>query len=237
MLDAITSTQIAMLQDQLKLQSISQNVSNMQTPGYKRQLIDNSTFDEHIQAHMSSVGQNMQLSTQHIQGAVVQSRIPTELALSGDGYFEVQTDEGLFYTRRGDFHINQHGELVTVNGARLLGKSGVLNLEDNAFTIDHKGGVFIDNHQVEQLNIVQFSNPDELNYQGMGLYQSTESPRPADPNTHVLQGYLEQSNVKSMDEMMEMVKTSRHFEASQRVMRAADNLLSTAINQLGEGNV
>ena len=237
MLDAITATQVAMLQDQLRLQSINQNVSNMQTPGYKRQLIDSPGFDEQLQAQMTTVSQRMALSTQNVQGTFVQSRLPNELALSGDGYFEVQTDEGIFYTRRGDFHVNEHGELVTATGARLLGKAGVLRVDDNAFTISTNGGLFIDNHPVDQLNIVQFANPDDLNYQGQGLYQSQEAPIPANNATHVLQGYLEQSNVKSIDEMMEMVKTSRHFEATQRVMRTADGLLSTAIKQLGDGNV
>lgn len=237
MLDAITASQVAMLQDQLRLQSISQNVSNMQTPGYKRQLIENVGFDEQLQAQMASVGEQMQLSNQTVQGAFVQSRNPHELALAGDGYFEVQTDEGIFYTRRGDFHVNDQGEIVTATGARLLGKSGVLRVDDNAYTIDSSGSVFIDNQKVDQVNVVQFTHPHGLNYQGEGLYESHESAVPAESTTRVLQGYLEQSNVKSIDEMMEMVKTSRHFESSQRVMRAADGLLSAAINQLGEGNV
>lgn len=237
MLDAITATQVAMLQDQLRLQSINQNVSNMKTPGYKRQLIDSAGFDEQLHARMESVSQAMTLSTQHVQGSLVQSRLPQELALAGEGYFEVQTEHGIAYTRRGDFHVNEHGELATATGARLLGKAGVLRVNDNAFTIDARGNLLIDHHVVDQVNIVQFSNPQTLTYQGQGLYESRHAPMPATPATHVLQGYLEQSNVKSMDEMMEMVKTSRHFEASQRVMRAADGLLSTAIKQLGEGNV
>lgn len=237
MLDAITTTQVAMLQDQLRLQSISQNVSNMQTPGYKRQLIDSPGFDEQVNAQMATVSQRMQLSTQNIQGTFVQSRLPNELALAGDGYFEVQTDEGVFYTRRGDFHVNEHGELATATGARLLGKGGILRVDDNPFTIDSSGTVFIDNNKVDQVSVVHFSHPEALNYQGNGLYESQEAPISAGNATHVLQGYLEQSNVKSVDEMMDMVKTSRHFEASQRVMRTADGLLSTAINQLGEGNV
>ena len=230
MLDAITATQVAMLQDQLRLQSISQNTSNMQTPGYKRQLIDSMGFDEQIHAQMNLVTENR-------QGTLVQSGLPNELALSGDGYFEVQTDNGIFYTRRGDFHVNENGELVTVTGAKLLGKGGILRVNDNPYHIDVHGGLFIDNRLVDQINIVQFSKPETLHYQGQGLYHSVEVPRQATNTTHVRQGYLEQSNVTSIDEMMEMVKTSRHFEASQRIMRTADDLLSFAIQQLGEGNV
>lgn len=237
MLDAITATQVAMLQDQLRLQSISQNVTNMQTPGYKRQLIESPGFDEQFQAQMATVSQQIQLSTQNVQGTFVQSQHPNEMALAGEGYFEVQTDNGVFYTRRGDFHVNEQGELTTATGARLLGKGGSLRVDDNAFTIDSNGWLFVDNHKVDQINIVQFAHPEQLRYQGQGLFESEEMPMPANSTTHVLQGHLEQSNVKSIDEIMEMVKTSRHFEAAQRVMRTADGLLSTAINQLGEGNV
>jgi len=233
MLDAISATQVAMLQDQLKLQSISHNVSNMQTPGYKRQLIENIQFDEHFQAQMSTVSQQMQLSTQAVQGTFVQSQNPTEMALAGEGYFEIQTDNGVFYTRRGDFHVNEQGQLATATGGILLGKGGPLHVDDNVFTIDANGWVFVDNHKIDQLNLVKFEHPEQLRYQGQGLFESEEIPIPTEGTTRLLQGHLEQSNVKSIDEMMEMTKTARHFEASQRVMRIADGLLSTAINQLG----
>ena len=237
MLDAITATQVAMLQDQMRLQSINQNVANMQTPGYKRQLLESTGIDNHFQAQMAAVEQQMQRATQPLQGTVIQSNRPNELALTGDGFFEVQTDQGIFYTRRGDFQVNGQGELTTATGARLLGKGGAIRVDDNAFTVDINGNLFIGQRKIDQLNIVQFTHPEQLNYQGQGLYTTQEAPQPADSSTHVLQGSLEQSNVKSIDEMMNMIKTARHFESSQRVMRTADQLLSTAINQLGEGNV
>lgn len=237
MLDAITATQVAMLQDQLRLQSISQNVSNMQTPGYKRQLLDSTGFDEQFHAQMQNVSQQMHLSTQQVQGTVLQSQHAGDLALSGPGFFEVQAGDKTFYTRRGDFHVNEKGELATPTGAVLLGENGAIHVEDNAFSIDKSGSVFIDNRKVDQIQRVQFEHPEQLSALGHGLYESQESPQPVDSSTQVLQGHLEQSNVKSVDEMMEMVKTSRHYEGSARVMRTADSLLSTAINQLGEGNV
>lgn len=237
MLDAISATQVAMLQDQLRLQSISQNVSNMQTPGYKRQIIETGGFDEQFQTKMQVVSQQMQVSIQQVQGTFTQTKRPAELAISGEGYFEVQNEEGVFYTRRGDFHITDQGELATATGALLLGTAGAIRVEDNEFTIDRTGNVFVDKQKVDQIKMVQFSHPQQLNYLGEGLFESMESPTPIDGKTQLLQGHLEQSNVKSIDEMMEMVKTSRHFEASQRIMRMADNLLSTAITQLGEGNV
>lgn len=237
MLDAITTTQVAMLQDQVKLQSISHNVANLQTPGYKRQLIEHTGFDEQLQANINSVSEQVQESTQMQQGAFVQSRHPSDLAISGDGYFEVQTDEGLFYTRRGDFHVDNEGTLSTPSGAKLRGQNGIIRVDDNPFTIDASGSIYINKQLTDRISIMQFSNKTALINQGHGLYQSQESPQAAEHTTRILQGFLEQSNVKSVDEMMEMVKTTRHFEATQRVMRTAHQMLSTAISSLGDDNV
>lgn len=237
MFDAITATQLAMDYDQLKLQSISQNISNMNTPGFKRQLVENAGFDTHLQANVNQVAQQLDQSHLKTQGVVNQTKNPTDLALSGEGYFQVQGEQGIFYTRRGDFQVNNQGELTTATGETVLGKGGVIKVDDHAFTVDAQGALFIDHHKVDQLNIVQFDQPQLLSYRGNGLYQGEESPIPVGANTKVHQGFIEQSNVKSIDEMMDMIKTSRHFEANQRVMRTADNLLATAINQLGEGNV
>jgi flagellar basal-body rod protein FlgF len=237
MFDAITATQLAMEFDQLKLQSISQNVSNMNTSGFKKQSVEHSEFDEQLQPQMTSVIQQVQHTQIKTQGTLTQTHNLNDLALTGDSYFQVQNDMGIFYTRRGDFQINNQGELCTATGETLLGKGGTIKVDESSFSVDAQGSLYIDHRKIDQLNIVQFNNPQSLNYVGNGLYQTDESPAPADGTTRVLQGFVEQSNVKSIDEMLDMVKISRHFEASQRVMRTADNLVATAINQLGEGNV
>ncbi len=237
MLDAISAAHVGMLQDEMRLQTINQNVSNMQTPGFKSLDINNLGFDEHIDANMNSIKQQMDLITEHRQGTLTESKRSSDLALSGPGFFQVQTPEGVFYMRRGDFHVNAEGELETPTGALLLGQSGVLHVDGHAYTIDHAGQVFIDNQKIDQINVVEFSHPETLTYQGEGLYHSEDAGMSANQSTQILQGYIEQSNVQSVDQMMEMIKTSRHFEISQRIMRTADGLLSSAIHELGEGNV
>ncbi|ARG96970.1 flagellar hook-basal body protein [Legionella micdadei] len=237
LIDALGAAQIAMLQDQMRLQSINQNITNMQTPGYKRQLLESTEFASLLDAEIASANQQMERAQFFTQGTVMQSQNAKDIAISGDGFFEVQAEEGIFYTRRGDLHVNERGELSLATGALLLGKSGPIRVDDNIFTIDTQGMVYIDNRKVDQINLVEFAEIQKLNYRGNGLYEAIELPKPANSTTSVLQGFIEQSNVKSVDEMLEMLKTSRHFEASQKVMHTADNLLSAAINQLGEGNV
>lgn len=237
LIDAIQATQIAMIQDQLRLQTINQNISNMQTPGYKRQILETPSFGEQLIAETLTVSQQIETAPITTQGTMVQSQNNHDLAIAGDGFFTVQTEEGIFYTRRGDFHVNEKGELCSATGALILGKSGVIRVDDYPFRIDQQGIVYIDNHKIDQLNLVQFNQTQSLLYRGQGLYETSELPKPVDSNTQILQGFIEQSNVKSVDEMLDLVKITRHFEASQRIMHAADHLLSTAINQLGEGNV
>ena len=222
MIDAIKTSQIAMNQDQERLQTISQNISNMQTPAYKRQLIEKLDFKN--QMH------NAQILT---QGSLVQTQNPKDIALAGDGFFTLQTEEGIFYSRRGDLLTNNRGELSSATGGLILGNNGIIQVDDNEFTIDTQGDIYIDNRKIDRLKIAQFSKPQTLQYRGRGLYETSESPNTVISTTRILQGFIEQSNVKSVDEMMDMVKISRHFEASQRAMHIADSLLSTAINQLG----
>lgn len=237
MLDALTASQFAMQMDQLKLQTISQNVANMNTPGFKRQLLESPGFSEQLHANLSEVLTQADASQVITQGILAQTHNPADVAIAGEGYFQVQGDQGIFYTRRGDFHINAQGELTTATGETILGKSGVIRVDDNSFTVDAQGGIVVDHRKIDQLNVVQFEQTNDLRYVGNGLYQSEQSANPVSANTRIMQGFIEQSNVKSVDEMMDMVKLSRHFEASQRVMRLSDSLLSNAINQLGEGNV
>lgn len=236
MLDAIGVSQLAMDVDQLKLQSISNNVANINTPGFKKATLEQTEFNELLQPSINLAMQQVQKEEIYTQGTVTQTNSPEDLALRGDGYFQVQGEEGVYYTRRGDFHLSNRGELVTATGEILLGHSGGIQVDGESFTIDKQGVLYIDHRKVDQLQLAHFEHPERLHYVGNGLYQSDESPT-TQANTQVLQGFIEQSNIKSIDEMLNMVSTSRHFEANQKVMRAANNLLATAINQLGESNV
>ena len=179
----------------------------------------------------------MQQNQLNTQGTLTQTNNPNNLALSGEGYFQVQGEQGAYFTRRGDFHLNNRGELVTATGESVLGTSGAIQIDSESFSIDKQGQLFVDHHKIDQIQIAHFDRPEQLRYVGNGLYESDEAPNPAHSNTQILQGFVEQSNIKSIDEMLDMVAISRHFEANQRIMRTADSLLATAINQLGEGNV
>lgn len=233
MLDAVTASQLAMEFDQLKMQSISHNVANANTPAFKKQVLEALPFQDLLR-EKTPVPYQALLER---QGSLEQTRQPKDLAISGDGYFQVRNNEGVFYTRRGDFQINQQGELATATGEILLGAHGSIRPDSPDFTVDRQGFVYVDKQQIDRIQLQRFEQPQILRYVGNSLYQTEESPTPTDASTGILQGFIEQSNIKSVEEMMDMMQVARHFEANQRILRTADNLLSTAINQLGEGNV
>jgi flagellar basal body rod protein FlgG len=237
MIDAISTSQLAMDVDQLKLQAISHNIANINTPGFKKELLEHSPFNELINPSATQALHQVQQEQLNTQGTLTQSHSPTDFALSGNAYFQVQGENGLYYTRRGDFHLSNKGELVTATGETVLGTAGVIQIDNESFSVDKQGMIFVNHTKVDQLQLAHFEHQQDLRYVGNGLYQTDETPTPDSLHTQVLQGFVEHSNIKSIDEMLDMVATSRHFEASQRVMRTADSLLATAINQLGEGNV
>jgi flagellar hook-basal body protein len=191
MLDAITASQLAMDMDQLKFQSISQNIANMNTPGFKKQAVEQMGFDEHLQPEMSALVSQTQPLQIKTQGSFSQTRNPNDLAISGEGYFQVQSDKGIFYTRRGDFSVNAQGELATATGEILLGHSGALRVHDNAFTVNAQGALIMDHHPVDQLNIMQyvtlvmaFINPMNLPHPAMGkrvFYKALLNNRMSNP--------------------------------------------------------
>lgn len=237
MLDAISTSQLAMNIDQLKLQTISNNIANINTPGFKKEHLEQLEFNDFLIPSISQAMQQVSKQELSVQGTLMQTDNPKDFALSGAGYFQVQGELGVYYTRRGDFHLNQKGELVTATNEQVLGRGGVIQIDSDTFSVDKQGNLLVDHKKVDKLQLAQFEHPETLRYVGNGLYQSDESPNLMNANTQVLQGFIEQSNVKSIDEMMQMVSTSRHFEATQKILRTADSMLSMAINQLGESNV
>ncbi len=237
MIDAINMAHLSMDLDQMRLRSVAQNIANMQTPGYKRELIQGSGFDDALLASMERVAESVQSTHVHEQGTLRQTGHSFDIAVSGDGYFQVMTEEGIRYTRRGDFQLNKKGELTTQSGDAVLGTNGTIYLDSANFSVDKRGNISIDHQKIAQLNIVKFSQSEHLRYIGRGLFKSDVPAEPVEGSTSVLQGFVEQSNVKSVDEMMELIKISRHFEASQRIVRMADALRASVINQLGESNV
>jgi flagellar basal-body rod protein FlgF len=246
-----------MQDDMNHLDRVAQNMVNMATPGYKREVVLARPFVDVLDAvsaaadggATSDVAASLTrplLLVDTSAGSLKATGQPLDLALSGDGWFEISTSEGVAYTRQGDFQVDGKGRLVTAAGDAVMGKSGEIRLLTRTPVIDSAGnitepnapanaGAAIGGQPVAQLKIVRFESTRDMRHLGAGLQSPGSTPSlVSDATARVHQGQLEASNTNTMQEMVQVMQTMRHFESLQKAVQGYDDLMGTAIQKLGE---
>ena len=211
------------LEQEKRLDVISNNLANAATPGYKRDSVHFKDFM--FQSTYSRLD----------QGKIAQTGNPLDIALSGDGYLRVQSDDGVLYTRAGNLRLNRDNILVTQEGWPVLGKSGPITVENTAFRVEQGGQIFDGDSEVDTLDIVKFPPDARLEKARSGYFkpaQSTVSPLPSEGFT-VQQGALEEPNFDIVQEMTQMIETSRIFEAYQKTLRMHEEQDANITTKLG----
>ena len=221
----------------LDLDTISNNLANINTVGYKR---TRANFQELLQnAQMAGVSLP---STQLMpdQGSLRQTGNALDLALTGDGYFQVRMPDGqIGYSRDGQFDLDANLNIVNASGMRLVW-SGQIPAGAEAVKVDQNGTVLTRQGTTwtpaGQISLARFTNPTALLEKGKNVYLPTLNSGAAqvgNPGTAlfgVIQaGSLEQSNVDSAEEMTRMILTQRDFQISTRVFQTTDTMIGEAI--------
>lgn len=252
-MDEILSIALRSMQhDMARLDRISMNLANAQTPGYKREVMAVRPFGQMVDGMAAAASATpargeVLLQIDHRQGTLKNTGQSMDLALGGAGFFEVSTPQGPAYTRQGSFRLDAQGRMVTAQGYPVMGKGGEIVLKNQSPVIDATGQVFDHPAQgtasgrpagtlpVAQLRVVRFDSGDALEKLGEGLFVSGSPAQALDEmDVQVRQGYVENSNVSSMREMVQMIQATRHFESMQKVAIGYDDMMSTAIRKLGE---
>lgn len=245
MSNALIAAVESMQNDMRRMETVSQNMVNIATPGYKRAIpvttpfsaaMDAAGMPQAMNASATATGVSALTSVLDMSaGAVKHTGKPWDLAISGEGFFEVATPEGLAYTRAGDFRLDARGRLVTQNGMAVQGLQGELVMNGPNASVDHSGKITQDGEVVGQLKLVRFADMRTLTKNGTGLLMpaaGSAAPLAAQPELQV--GFLESSNVTPMREMVSMMETTRHFEAAQKMFQGYDDKLASAIQKLGQ---
>ncbi|MDY0409469.1 flagellar hook-basal body protein [Virgibacillus soli] len=175
------------------------------------------------------------------QGDLRETNMSTDLALvngqfpdeKGSVFFTVQNEQGdVRYTRNGNFTVDSEGYLVTNEGYYVLNEAGnPIQTNGVQFTVTPEGLVQADG-QMTQLGIRYAANPLELSKEGNDLFSGETEQVPQGATFHVQQGSLEQSNVDSLQSMTQMMEAFRIFETNQRVLKAYDESLGKAVNDI-----
>jgi len=222
---------------QRQLDVTSNNIANMNTTGYKNQRMLFTEFLEKPGLHEKvSFVQDRAVVRDLSVGGMTQTGNPMDLALTGHGYFTVDTASGPRYTRAGNFRMNDQRQMVDGGGLPVLADNGqpiTLPAGTSDVKVSGDGTVSTELGPVGKLNIVTFKNEQMMTEVGAGLYVSDEEPQPAPKDTKVAQGLLEGSNVKPVVEMTQMIEVQRSYMSAQRVIDNEHERIRSMIQKLG----
>jgi len=243
---------------QTRMNVISNNLANVNTTGFKR---DRAVFEDLLYQNVRQAGGQTDATSQaptglmlgtgvrvvatekmHAQGNMVNSQNPLDVAIAGEGFFQIaQADGTIAYSRDGNFKLSSTGQLVTSNGA-LLQPAITVPTTASSITIGRDGTVSIElaaggQQVLGQLQIARFVNPSGLQSLGQNLMKETPAsgtPQVLKPGQTgagtLMQGTLEASNVNVVEEMVNMIETQRAYEINSKAISAVDGMLKY-INQ------
>ena len=219
-----------MLLQERKLGVVSNNLANVDTPSFKRDLLTAlSWFTDGGQKAPTTNPQEpsnnfvypviADIGTDFSQGALKFTGNTFDLAIEGEGFFAVNTPQGVAFTRRGDFRLDVNGFLVDVNGYRVLDPAmNEISIDHGEVTIDEEGNIYVDG--VLQGSVGIFSLEDPLK-EGRDLFTGTPG---ASTDFKVRQGFLEMSNVNAVEELVRMIDLTRAHEIFSRLIQAVDEI-------------
>ncbi len=213
----------------------AQNLANAQTIGYKRETLSfKSLLFSEIQPELL-LGKNDErrmnnLETSFIDfthGSEIKTGIGLDLAIEGDGFFSI---EGGFYTRKGSFKINRDGYLVTQDGKKVLGNGQPINLPQGNIVVKEDGRILVNGIESGKIDVVDFENKSLLQKAENGYFVSSETSTQINPKLMI--GYLEQSNINVINEMVSMINYLREYETYQKAVQTFDTITDKAVNEM-----
>jgi flagellar basal-body rod protein FlgG len=246
MLDRLELAGHAMINKMAQMEVVTNNLANINTKGFKRDKV----FVNELRKHLESL-QRPELDTDvHVpqseavidfsQGSMDGTGRPLDLAISGNALFSVETPEGEAYTRDGRLTLNAEGVLINLDGYTVLGEGGPIQFDlqqhsQSEILINETGGVLVDGALVDTLKIVGIDEPRDFTKIGANLYRldSANELNPAE-NFAVKQGFLEESNVDPIAEMVALIEISHFYESTEKMIRTQDRMLNQAVNDIGK---
>lgn len=236
-----------------KLDVVNNNLANVNTPGFKRELIvsEEQQFANTLAREMESEDPYARADDQRVHGisqvstatdftpgAIKATGNSLDVALRNSGdFFVINTPEGAQYTRAGNFTLNANGEIVTQDGLQVQGDGGAIAVNGPGVKVQPNGQVFADGQLAGTLQVVHFDQTDSLERVGgsrFKLAQGAVQPTAVEPD--VEPSSLEMSNVSAITSMIDLIAANRAFDMYSRTARSIDDLNQVSIAQVGKGS-
>jgi flagellar basal-body rod protein FlgF len=237
------SRQVALSRE---LDVVANNIANMNTTGFKA---DGSLFEEYLNSAARAADTRVSFVQDRATwidmsaGAIERTGNALDVAINGDGYFAVQTQRGVRYTRNGSFQINPSGQLVTAQGDPVLGDGGPITFQptDRQISISPDGTISVRegnskaDSQRGKLRLVSFANPRQLQKDGNGTFNYAGNDAPVEAKTATIaQGALEKSNVRAVVEMSRMIEITRSYTQVAAMLQQQSDLGQSSIDKLAD---
>lgn len=249
MLRGFYSAGTGMLVQRDRMEVVANNLINVDTTGYKSDVLLSSTFRDMIleryhdadaaagSRRVGTLGTGTHIEEVHtsfLQGGIDDTGRSCDFALDGDGFFTVVTPQGERYTRDGSFSVSDGGYLITAEGYYVQGQMGRIYVGNDSFTTDDQGNIFIDGALADRFRLVFFADIAALRKEGSNLFSNSGTQMQLSQDTKVMQNALETSNVDSAEEITRMLAVSRAYQSNQKVLTMVDECLGKAVNEVGK---
>ncbi len=226
-----------------RIEALTNNLANTNTKAFKRDRVffeslspisrDIKRGDKTSIQATPTFSIFSQVKTDFSQGAMRVTDEPLDIAVDGDGFFAVQTPQGVRYTRNGNFTLDAQGQIVTQNGFAVLGDGGAIILPPGKVNITNNGKVFVDKEEVATLSTFEFADRGTLKKVGDSLFEAVEGTATPSTEIRVRQGMLEQSNVNPVEDMVAMIGAMRSYEWSQKAIHTVSEIAGKSANEVG----
>ncbi len=256
MLKGLYTAYTGMLNEQHRLDTLTNNLANASTVGFKKEGATSESFQDVLTVKIKDTSTNSYMNerigranpgvkigenyTNYTQGSFRITDNTYDLALAGEGFFAIEFtnkagETSTMYTRGGQFTLNRDGYLVTEDGDYVLDTQSrrirVDTLQDAKIADD--GTITQNDVAVARIGLVDFEDYDYLEKYGETYYRPVEGARTTPATALIKSGYLEMSNVQVVSEMVNLIAITRAYESNQKIIQTYDSSLEIAATQLG----
>lgn len=224
-----------------KQDQIANNLANINTTGFKQSGLFLKSYQKYLANDLQQPNVNREIKADEVyidysEGSLKPTNNPLDCAIKGSGFYAIMTQEGVQYTRNGNFMLDNERYLVTADGSKVLGRDGYIRVEEEyPVSINEHGEISQQGSITATLKVVDFDKPYKMLRCGESRFKP-EQPLAAERVSAgyvVKQGYLESANVNVVSNMVQMIAAYRNFEADQRALLSQDQTLDKAVNMVG----
>lgn len=233
-----------------RLDVVGNNMTNLTTAGYKAETYTDRTFEEVLISRVGNknksgatvIGQESyilapdQLYVNYDQGSLKETGLNLDFAIQGDGFFAIQTDNGVEYTRSGSFSLDDAGRLYLAGHGLVLGMDGQpITLYTDQIQVDAAGRIYTQGGAYQgQLGVYTFADNAQLAKGNSGLFQANGQQAQTVNAPQVSWKHVEESNVDMIQEMSRMMTAQNVLQGGAQVLKLYDGLLTKATSELGK---